>query len=158
MKIAEIPSKYLILFAAISMVASQIACGGSRGNATGPLPPPPPPEQMKVADVQPQKPFVQVAPGLATRTVFVVEPSAKDPYHVEVLDILVAPGKEAVSVPLQGAATLEVRTGNGTATIGQKSQELGTGSTFSVGEGEPLKIAAKGDGPITLRAYVVKVP
>jgi hypothetical protein len=158
MNIAKIPSKYLILFAALSAVAFQMACGRSRGNATGPLPPPPPPEQMKVADFQPEKAFVQVAPGLATRSVFVVEPSAKDPYHVEVLDILVAPGKEAVSVPLQGAATLEVRTGNGTATIGQKSQELGNGSTFSVGEGEPLKIAATGDGPITLRAYVVKVP
>jgi mannose-6-phosphate isomerase-like protein (cupin superfamily) len=158
MNIDKIPSKYLILFAAFSVVASQIACGGSRGNATGPLPPPPPPDQMKLADVQPQKAFVQVAPGLATRSIYVVEPSAKDPYHVEVLDILVAPGKEAVAVPLQGAATLEVRTGNGTATIGQKSQELGAGSTFSVGEGEPLRIAAKGDGPITLRAYVVKVP
>ena len=158
MNIAKIPSKYLILFAAFSVVAFQIACGGSRGNATGPLPPPPPAEQMKVADFEPQKAFVQVAPGLATRSVYVVEPSAKDPYHVEVVDILVAPGKEAVAVPLQGAATCEVRTGNGTAVIGQKSQELGIGSTFSVGEGEPLKIAAKSDGPLTLRAYVVKVP
>ena len=158
MNIAKVPSKYLILFAVFSVVASQIACGGSRGNATGPLPPPPPPEQMKAADFQPQKAFVQTAPGVATRSVFVVEPNAKDPYHVEVLDILVAPGKEPVAVPLQGAATCEVRTGNGTATIREKSQELATGSTFSVGEGEPLKIAVKGDGPITLRAYVVKVP
>ena len=158
MNIAKIPSKYLILVATFSAVAFQIACGGSGGDATGPLPPPPPQEQMKLADVQPQKAFVQVAPGLATRSVYVVEPTAKDPYHVEVLDILVAPGKEAVAVPLQGAATFEVRTGSGTAIIDQKTQELGAGSTFSVGEGEPLKIAAKGDGPITLRAYVVKVP
>jgi mannose-6-phosphate isomerase-like protein (cupin superfamily) len=94
---------------------------------------------------------------LATRSVFVVEPTAKDPYHIEVLDMIVAPANE-VSIPLQGAAVLEVRTGTGTATIGQRAQEIGTGSTFSVAEGEPLKIAAKGEGPLALRAFVVKVP
>lgn len=149
---------YFTLFAAFSAVGSQMACGGSSGGATGPLPPPPPPDQIKLSDYQPQKAFVQVSPGLSTRSVFVVEPTTKDPYHVEILDILVAPGNESVSVPVQGAGVFEVRTGSGTATIGQKSQDLGTGSTFSVAEGEPLKIAAKGDGPITLRAYVVKVP
>ena len=148
---------YVTLFAAFSAAGSQMACGGSRGGATGPLPPPPP-EQIKLSDYQPQKAFVQVSPGLSTRSVFVVEPTTKDPYRVEVLDILVAPGKEPLSVPLQGAGVFEVRTGSGTASIGQKSQDLSTGSTFSVGEGESLKIVAKGDGPIALRAYVVKVP
>jgi hypothetical protein len=149
---------YSALFAALSTAGLQTACGGSRGSATGPLPPPPRPEQMKLLDYQPQKAFVQVSPGLSTRSIFVVEPTTKDPYHVDVLDILVAPGKEAVSVPVQGAGVFEVRTGSGTATIGQKSQDLGAGSTFSVSEGESLKIAAKADGPMALRAYVVKVP
>ena len=156
MNIVKARFTYLTLFATFVAVASQMACGGPK--ATGPLPPPPPQEQLRLSDYQPQKGFVQLSPGLATRSVFVAEPSAKDPYRVDVQDILVAPGKEALSVPLQGAAILEVRTGSGTATIGQKSQELGSGSTFSVAEGEPLKLAAKGDGPITLRAYVVKVP
>jgi mannose-6-phosphate isomerase-like protein (cupin superfamily) len=71
--------------------------------------------------------------------------------------VIVAPGKEA-SIPLQGAATFEVTGGGGSATIGARSHELGTGSTFAVPEGEPLKIAAKGDAPMTLRAYVVRVP
>jgi hypothetical protein len=158
MNIVKAGFTYFTLIAAFSAVGSQMACGGPGGGATGPLPPPPPPEQMRVSDYQPQKAFVQVSPGLATRSVFVVEPTDKDPYHVDVQDILVAPGKEAVSVPLQGAATIEVRTGSGTASIGQNSQELATGSTFPVAEGEALKIAARGDGPITLRAYVVKVP
>lgn len=157
MNIVKSRFTYFTLFAAISAVGSQMACGGPKGSATGPLSPPPQ-DQIKVSDYQPQQPFVQVSPGLATRSVFVVEPTAKDPYHVDVQDILVAPGKEAVSVPLQGAAIFEVRTGSGTATIGEKSQEVGTGLTFSVAEGEALKIAAKGDGPITLRAYVIKVP
>jgi quercetin dioxygenase-like cupin family protein len=71
--------------------------------------------------------------------------------------VIVAPGKEA-SIPLQGAATFEVTGGGGSATIGASSHELGTGSIFAVPEGEPLKIAAKGDAPMTLRAYVVRVP
>jgi mannose-6-phosphate isomerase-like protein (cupin superfamily) len=149
---------YITLFAAFSAIAFQAAaCRGSGGGGTGPLPPPPPQEQARLSDYQPEKAFTQISPGVATRTVFVVEPTAKDPYHVEVQDVIVAPGKEA-SMPLQGAATFEVRGGGGTVTIGARSQELGTGSTFAVPEGEPLKIAAKGDAPMTLRAYVVRVP
>jgi hypothetical protein len=146
-----------VTFALLLVVGLQGACRGSRGGGTGPLPSPPPPDQMKLSNYEPQKGFTQVSPGLATRTVYTVEPTAKDPYHVDVQDIIVAPGREAVSIPLQGAATFEVRAGNGTVTIGARGQEVGTGSTFSVSEGEQLKIAAK-DGLLALRAYVVRVP
>ena len=47
---------------------------------------------------------------------------------------------------------------NGTVAIGDRGgQDVGNGSTFSVSEGEQLKIAAR-DAPLTLRAYVVRVP
>ena len=146
-------------FALLLVVGLQGACRSSGGSSgTGPLPSPPPPEQLKMADYEPQRGYTQVSPGLATRTVYTVEPTAKDPYHVDVQDILVAPGRDAVNVPLSGAATFEVRSGNGTVTIGaQGGQSVGNGSTFSVSEGDQLKIAAK-DAPLTLRAYVVRVP
>ncbi len=109
---------YISLFAAFSAIAFQAAgCRDSRGRGTGPLPPPPPQEQARLSDYQPEKAFSQISPGLATRTVFVVEPTAKDSYHVEVQDVIVAPGKEA-SIPLQGAATFEVTGGGGSVTIG----------------------------------------
>jgi hypothetical protein len=141
------------------VVGIQGACrGGGGASGTGPLPSPPPPDQMKLSNVEPQKGYTQVSPGLATRTVYTVEPTAKDPYHVDVQDFLVAPGREAIAVPLQGAATFEVRSGNGTVAIGDRGgQDVGNGSTFSVSEGEQLKVAAK-DAPLTLRAYVVRVP
>ena len=153
----RIPNRltYITLFAVA--VTFQAACRGSRGDNTGPLPSPSP-DQMKLADYEPQKGFTQVSPGLAMRTVFVVEPTARDPYHVEVQDVIVAPGRDAVQIPLQGAATFEVRSGSGTVMIAGRSQDVGAGSSFSVSEGEPLMIAAKADGPITLRGYVVKVP
>ena len=146
-------------FVLLLVVGIQGACrGGGGASGTGPLPSPPPPDQMKLSNVEPQKGYTQVSPGLATRTVYTVEPTAKDPYHVDVQDFLVAPGRDAVAVPLQGAATLEVRNGNGTVSIGDRGgQEVGNGSTFSVSEGEQLKIVAK-DAPLTLRAYVVRVP
>lgn|GEM_PF-4972594 len=154
----RIPKTTLTFFTfALLLAGVQGGCRGSRGGETGPLPSPPPPDQMKLSNYEPQKGYTQVSPGLATRTVYTVEPTAKDPYHVDIQDILVAPGREAVSVPLQGAATFEVRGGNGTVTIGDRGQEVGNGSTFSVSEGEQLKIAAK-DAPLTLRAYVVRVP
>ena len=149
--------RFLSFFAVLFAVGYQTGCGGPASSGTGPLPTPPA-QDVKLSDYQPQRGFVQVSPGLLTRSVFVVEPSAKNPYHVDVQDILVAPGKEAVALPLQGAGVFEVRTGTGAATIGEKTQELNVGATFSVAEGEALKIAARGDGPISLRAYVVKVP
>jgi hypothetical protein len=149
---------HFIILTIVSTVGFQTGCRGSGNNAGGPLPSPPSSEQTKASDYQPQNPFVEISPGLSTRTVFVVEPTEKDPYHVDVLDILIAPDQQAVQVPLSGAGVFEVRTGSGTATIGQKSQGLSVGSTFSASEGEMLKVEAKRDGPITLRAYVVKVP
>lgn len=157
----RIPKTTLTFFtsALLLVVGLQGACrGGGGASGTGPLPSPPPPDQMKLSNVEPQKGYTQVSPGLATRTVYTVEPTAKDPYHVDVQEFLVAPGREAVSVPLQGAATFEVRAGNGTVAIGDRgAQEVGNGSTFSVSEGEQLKIVAK-DAPLSLRAYVVRVP
>ena len=148
----------LVTLALLLVAGFQGACRGGGASGTGPLPSPPPPDQMKLSNVEPEKGYTQVSPGLATRTVYTVEPTAKDPYHVDVLDILVAQGRDAVVVPLQGAATCEVRDGNGTVSIGDRGgQEVGNGSTFSVSEGEQLKVAAK-DAPITLRAYVVRVP
>jgi mannose-6-phosphate isomerase-like protein (cupin superfamily) len=135
----------------------QSACQRSSNKATGPLPAPKP-EEIKASDYQPQNPFVQSSPGLMTRTVFVVEPAKGAPYHVDVMDLLITPGQQAVEVPHAGAAVFEVRDGSGVATVAEKSQEVGAGSTFSVGDGEPLKFASKGEGPVTLRAYVVKIP
>jgi len=149
---------HISILSILSTVGFQAGCRGSGSNAGGPLPSPSPSEQIKASDYQPQNSFAEISPGLSTRTVFVVEPTAKNPYHVDVLDILIAPDQQAVQVPLSGAGVFEVRTGSGMATIGQKSQELSVGSTFSVSDGEVLKIEARRDGPITLRAYVVKVP
>lgn len=157
MNIVKVRLAHLMVFAAVSATGFQMGCAGAQNSGKGLLPPPPA-QDVKLSDYQPQKPFVQVSPGVSTRTVFVVEPDAKTPYHVDVQDILIAPAPQPVPVPLSGAGVFEVRTGSGTALIGEKSQDLGSGSTFSVAEGETLKIAPKADGPVTLRAFVVKVP
>jgi mannose-6-phosphate isomerase-like protein (cupin superfamily) len=148
-----------VYFFSLSILAviSQSACQRSTSKATGLLPAPKP-EEIRASDYQPQNPFVQSSPGLMTRTVFAVEPGKGAPYHVDVMDLLISPGQQAVDVPHAGAAVFEVRDGGGMATVAEKSQEVNEGSTFSVGDGEPLKFASKGQGPVTLRAYVVKIP
>lgn len=141
----------------ILAVILESACQGSSTKATGPLPAPKP-EEIKASDYQPQNPFVQSSSGLMTRTVFTVEPAKGTPYHVDVMDILITPGQQSVEVPHTGAAVFEVRGGSGTVSVGEKPQEFNPGSTFSVADGEPLKFASKSEGPVTLRAYVVKIP
>jgi mannose-6-phosphate isomerase-like protein (cupin superfamily) len=150
------PYVYLLLLCILAVVF-QTACQRSSSKGTGLLPAPKP-EEIKASDYQPQNPFVQSSRGLMTRSVFTVEPSKGAPYHVDVMDLLITPGQQTVEVPHTGAAIFEVRGGSGTATVAEKSQEVSEGSTFSVADGEPLRFASKAEGPVTLRAYVVKIP
>jgi mannose-6-phosphate isomerase-like protein (cupin superfamily) len=147
----------LILLVALLIVIGQLGCKylpGRRAKGVGLLPPPPPPEQTKYSDYQPDKPFVQIAPGVATRTVFATDEN--DQYHIEVQDMLIAPGQKATNIPLQGAAVFEVREGSGFMTAGDKRQDVGATSTFTLSEGEALNLENRGESHITLRMIVLK--
>lgn len=151
----SLPPQYLFLLS-FAVAAVQSGCERSSQN-TGPLPTPKP-EEIRASDYQPQNPFVQSSPGVLSRTVFVVETTPATPYHVDVLDLLIAPNQLPVEIPHAGTAVFEVRGGSGTAIVSEKAQELTEGATFSVTDGVLLKLAVKGETAVTLRAYVMRMP
>jgi len=135
----------------VALLAMPVSgCGeGSRGVA---LLPPAPSERMAISKSQPENPFVQMEGGPLARSSFAAIVGG---YAIEVRDFLVGPAQKAVSVNVNGATVFEVRDGMGAVTIGDKTAAVSMGATFTVSEGEKLRIEARG-GPLILRAHTFK--
>jgi hypothetical protein len=127
---------------------------GQRARGVGTLPPPPPPDQIKHSDYKPEKPLVQLSPGVASRTLFTADEGA--PYHVELQEIIIAPQQRATNLTLPGGAVVEVLEGEGAAAAGERRQDLRAHSTFAAAEGEPLNLENRGETHLTLRVLVIK--
>jgi len=111
-----------------------------------------PPGETKFSSYQPRNPYAQLAPGIATRTLF--ETSSDRGYRVEVRDLLVGPGKRTENVSLPGAAVFDIRSGIGVITIGGRPQNLTVGSTFTVADRETFTIENTGGDPIAIRVHL----
>ena len=142
----------LIHFAAPAALVLILVSGCGEGSRGVALLPPPPLERMQISKSQSENPFVQVGAGPLARSSFATSVAG---YAVEVRDFLVGPAQKAVSVDMTGAAVFEVRDGAGTVTIGEKTAAVSMGATFTVSEGEKLRIEAHG-GPLVLRAHMFK--
>ena len=138
----------LILF----LLASTFLAGcNTTGEGVGLLPPPPAGE-IPASSYQAQNPYVQLAQGLFTRTMYAA--ASGTGYRVEVRDLLVGPGQRTEEVSLPGAAVLEFRSGNGAITAGGKRQEFAARSTFVLSEGQAFVIENSAEIRATIRAYV----
>lgn len=140
----------LALLTAMLQLGCQ-ALSGRSADGVGLLPPPPK-GQPPLSKYQPDKPYVPLAPGVLTRTVY--QTTNGQAHRIEVRDLLVGPGRSSSSVTLPGAAVFEVRSGSGLVTTAGKRQEVATGATFLLSEGEAFTIENKTDLPITMRVHV----
>jgi hypothetical protein len=135
----------LVLLGVLTVVT--IGCGeGARGVALLGQPP----ERVQFSQSQPDRAFVATPAGFAVRSAFT---TTEDGYRIDMRDILVAPGQKAVDVELPGAAIVEVREGGGIATIGGRERQLTMGATFTLSQGDRVRVEARG-GPLILRAHV----
>lgn len=114
--------------------------------------PPPSPGERKVTANQPSNPFLQLAPGVLTRILYQTASGAG--YRVEVRDLLVGPGQHTAEASLPGAAVFEVRSGSGVVTVSGKRQEMKSGSTFALAEGQTFAIENPADVPISARVHL----
>jgi mannose-6-phosphate isomerase-like protein (cupin superfamily) len=142
----------LALIFLILTVASQSGCK-RRAKGLGTLPQPPP-DQVKYSDYKPDKPFEQIAPGVAARTLYSTDESNQ--YHVEIRDILIGPRQKASNIQLEGAAVFEVRQGNGLVVTGEKRQTVAESSTFALSEGEPFNFENSGENPVAVRMILLR--
>ena len=144
-------------FALVLTLLLQTACGGmyqTGADGTGLLPGPPAGE-LKPSKYQPENPYLQLAPGLLTRTLF--EAASGTGYRVEVRDLLVGPGQRTSNLSLSGAAVFEVRSGSAVITTAGKPQEVRMGSAFALSEGASFMIENKADSPFTMRVHLLFV-
>jgi mannose-6-phosphate isomerase-like protein (cupin superfamily) len=135
-------------------VLAQGGCKQTQQAEKTPLLPEAGPNEQQLSPYQPQNPYTELGKGILTRTVF--ETDAGSGLRVEVRDLLVGPGQSSASVSLPGAAVFEVRLGSGTLAVGGASQELRTGSTLHVAEGQAFVINNKAETPIAIRVYLVR--
>jgi hypothetical protein len=108
------------------------------------------PAPGKIADA-----YEQLVPGLLARTRYVSEGAG--PVRVEVLDLMVGPGKTSDKKSFAGTMVVEVRSGRGAISWSGKSLKLTIGATFAVPEGAELVIANGDDqAPLILRVALIR--
>jgi hypothetical protein len=110
------------------------------------------PDETNFSSSTTKNPYKEVATNLLARTVF--ETTGPNGIKIEIRDLFVPPGKTAEKVSLPGPALLEVLSGDGKMTSGEKSQELRVGVTTAVAQGAVFSLECRDIGPLVLRARV----
>jgi hypothetical protein len=139
-----------ITYTMLALVAGppllQTGCGGEAEHEETPLLAEARPDETNFSPFTPKNPYKEAATNLLTRKVF--ETTGPGRMKIEILDLFVLPGKTADQVSLPGAAVLEVLSGEGKMTSGDKAQELSTGTTFSVAQGASLSLESRSADPL----------
>lgn len=101
---------------------------------------------------EPLQPFEKLADGVLARTLLTVD----DPvYAVELREIIAT--SDAVPVTFSGAAVLEVRFGNGSATVDGTARPLAQGQTLAVAEGASLRLqSSTSDLPLIVAVTTIR--
>jgi quercetin dioxygenase-like cupin family protein len=100
----------------------------------------------------PKNPFMEAGKNLLTRTV--LDTPGPDGIRIELRDLFVTPGSTADKVTLPGTAVLEVLSGEGKITTGEKTQELSQGVSVSLAQGATFSLESRGITPLVLRARI----
>jgi hypothetical protein len=98
--------------------------------------------------------YQPLVPGLLARTRFsVAETSGR---RVQLLDLLVGPGKRSSRTSFEGPAVLELRAGDAVLTIGDRQQRISSGATVHIPARVGIEITnLRGDLDVSMRATVV---
>jgi hypothetical protein len=100
----------------------------------------------------PKNPYKEAGKNLLTRTV--LETEGPGGVKIELRDLFVVPGTTAEKVSLPGPALLEVLSGEGKITTGDKSQDLASGTTLTLAQDASCVLESHGITPLVLRARV----
>jgi len=146
---------------AMALPAALWACAPREGNVVAPeqatptTTPTPVIDRAQLAPEAQQNPFKQFAPGLMARPIYKAEQTGD--LEIQIWELLVGPGKKSEPAKLPGAGVAEVRSGTGVATIGDKRQELKSGTGFSIPEGESFQLEnASQDEGLALRVVLIR--
>jgi hypothetical protein len=95
--------------------------------------------------------YRQIAPGLLGRTLF--STSQAGPAAVQIMDILVGPGKAATIPNIDFAALIEVEAGDATVALDGNAAAARQEGVIAVGQGQTIAIDNSGDS----RSFVARL-
>lgn len=111
-------------------------------------PPQPPSLTVSVQNYQP------LVPGLLARTRFSVEETSGR--RVQLLDLLVGPGRRSSRTSFEGPTVLELRAGDAVLTIGDRQQRISSGATVHIPARVGIEITnLRVDLDVSMRATVI---
>lgn len=97
--------------------------------------------------------FAEIAPSVLSRTVY--QGAGPAGYRLEVRDLRLAPGKKSADLTLLGAGFAQVRSGSGTMTASDKRQDLPSGATWSISQGQHFSLESTSDQPFIIRVQLL---
>jgi hypothetical protein len=112
------------------------------------------PGERHFSTYETKNPYVELGQGILYRKLF--ESAGPDGLTIEVRDLLVGPRRQTSKVTLPGAALCEMRSGSGTLTTDDHTQDLGYGAAFMLPEGSTFAISNKSDNPISIRVHLIR--
>lgn len=133
--------------ALLAAAAIAVSIGGRPAGQTR-TPAPPVPQ----ATYQPQRPYEPQPDGVLARREYRTD--APGPFRAEITDLIVPPGKTA-TLAHEGVVVVEVRDGDGSATVQTTTTRLSTGHTMGLSQSQRARVENTGKTPLLLRVYVV---
>jgi len=111
-----------------------------------------PPDQVTFAGPTPDHPLKLEAGNILSRTVY--RTSVASNAEVEVRDVMLPPHAKSRLQALTGPALLDTYSGEGTLSLGERTERLAAGQMRSVPAGQALDFDNPGAYPLVLRFYV----
>lgn len=140
-----------VCLALVSVGCQSFQQRGAKGSG---LLPKPAGDEKRFSSFQPTNPYTPMASGLLSRRVF--ETTGPPGMHIEVLDLLVGPGKRVESARLTGTQVCEVRAGHGILIMDSQRQEMKPGFTFAIPDGKSFTLENTTTEAIQIRAYTIR--
>lgn len=123
---------------------------GAKGLGTLPSAPP---GETNFSPYQPAHPYQQLSKGLLGRKLYSASLEAGG--VVEIDDFLVGPHQVTDSYQLDATAIFEVKSGGGLLRLGDKTQNIETGTVISVPAAQRFSIESQSDLPIAIRVEIL---
>jgi hypothetical protein len=152
MKHRVFPFTYAVAALAAGILFCQSGCRGESEQDETALLAEARPDETNFSPSIAKNPYKEVATNLLSRTTF--ETTGPNGIKIEIRDLFIPPGKTAEKVSLPGPALLEVLSGDGKMTNGEKSQELRIGMTVAVAQDAAFSLESRDIEPLVLRAHV----
>lgn len=152
MKHQVLPFTYAAASLAAGILLCQAGCRSETEQGETPLLAEARPDETNFSPFTAKNPYKEVTTNLLSRTIF--ETTGPNGIKIEVRDLFIPPGKTAEKISLPGPTILEVLSGDGKMTSGEKSQELRIGMTLAVAQDARFSLESREIEPLVLRARV----